>query len=1646
MQKHQRSKQFLLFGIFIVFSVIVLYYVPSFARTPPDHGLPKPDDFLLHLPFSLGQNSTLISHTYGRPEFGQHGNHTGPDYYAIDFNLNGGAIRPASRGTVIIARWYDEHLNPANTSLTCYGRMVLVRHSGDFGDYVSIYTHLNSINVTEGQDVELGNIIGIEGDSGSGRTYRRNNVIESCGTWPRHLHFALRHCPNAQVGIFPTNCQAVVPEPILGRHVYEGLGWWHISQPGTQLEGGNRPTNDPNPPNIASWGATPPPIINYGEEIVFNVNYGDAEGDISEVRLTAHYPDWAAQSSLPSFNPDSVWRIIARCDPREANANCGSNHWQVSWNPYEPETVSPGLTGILNVPWLPQAKVVNPPEEGYDVCISFDVFDSAGNPLYGYPGPQCSNVLHLNTRADNESSSSINNEGRAIHVMPLSATLPTPDDAVFVADVTLPDGTFVSPSQNLGKIWRMRNTGSTTWGSGYQLVFIGGEQMGAPGAVNVPVTAPDQETNISINLTAPSTGGDHVGYWRLRNPQGTYFGPTIWVDINVNSGSGYITALTTDPPSPANANLVRIYARVENFPNFRAMRLKIDGIVVYEIGAPVIDFDWQTSAYTTGEHSIVVEVADQTDTSWSNPEIRGMTYTLTGTGGSNNHAPNRPSPISPYDWYVNIGSPPQLCGQGSDPDGDLLQYQFEAVASVGSYNSGWVNNSCHTFGTVEAGTYEWKVQTRDTSQAESEWSESWHFSVETSGVTITELYFESLDPDSEQVRIRACTSGHAGVGITLNARVNDANDGSDNGQWHIIKELGVPCFNPIDAPIWNTLEYGDGDHRVRIVATAVNPSASDMLDGSYTLPHRRPAAPRLAAPIPISRNTSEAIYLNSRTITFIWEPTIRANSYTLHVSTNSSPKDDPNPILRQTLGSGTTQYTHTFAQDHATLYWQVTATNDRGSNHSGAQRFGIDRAIPACTVEPLTPVTYETVFQVGWNGMDALAGIRSFDIQYLDSDHGGWSDWLTAVPVTTTYSLFTGLPGHAYDFRCRATDNSNNTGNYPGNGDTSTVVDPTSRPPTPWWNSAYDHKRNLTILNNMPAVELPVGYPIHLHFDSTTTPTAAELFAASQSTPKCNDLRIIYNDTTQLNRVIQNCSVSAIDIWFRSQVTIPASSANNASHQMYYGNASPDSPPADPNQVWYPYDESDTEALYFFQEGNGATTNDSSGHGRHCTIDPTVQWMPSKFGQGLRFNRANAGDSDSLTCGAAVLTNFTVEFWYRPDPDDGGRIAGQLTGGGGNNWLVQNLNGHIRLDVWPCPTCGSSDVQSNFDLRNALYVGKWNHIAVTYNGNNEVKFYINGALDSTKYLPQSGINTFAIPLEIGSVEGISQVKANMGTFRITNGVRTSFPYGVYATITNEPATAAGFLIEPPASGNPELAMLSLVTYPNPEGGILVQSVIENQGDRDTENGFFTDLYLDHLPSGPGDYTNSIQYWVNDSIPAGEIVTLTTVLADDAINGLLYAQLDSTGVINEANEGNNIFSDGLPICVVAPDDYETDDTWTSSTSLLLHTSQTHNIHRAGDEDWFAIQATVGQSYTIKTVNLGVHADTYLYVYGANGTTLIVSNDDYGGSLASHVEWTAPTSGTYYVMVRHWNPNASGCDMQYTILFGNARLYLPLVLRP
>ena len=138
------------------------------------------------------------------------------------------------------------------------------------------------------------------------------------------------------------------------------------------------------------------------------------------------------------------------------------------------------------------------------------------------------------------------------------------DAASFVDDITIPDGLLARPNQSLVKTWRLANTGTTTWGNGYQLVFLAGEKLnGAPAQVQVGSTPAGGEVNINVSLQAPAAPGVHRSYWRMRNPQGVFFGPTIWLELETagglagnaqGSGAQLATAPTCSISAPASSN------------------------------------------------------------------------------------------------------------------------------------------------------------------------------------------------------------------------------------------------------------------------------------------------------------------------------------------------------------------------------------------------------------------------------------------------------------------------------------------------------------------------------------------------------------------------------------------------------------------------------------------------------------------------------------------------------------------------------------------------------------------------------------------------------------------------------------------------------------------------------------------------------------------------------------------------------------------------------------------------------------------------------------------------------------------------------------------------------------------------------------
>jgi hypothetical protein len=132
--------------------------------------------------------------------------------------------------------------------------------------------------------------------------------------------------------------------------------------------------------------------------------------------------------------------------------------------------------------------------------------------------------------------------------LPTSASSGTAcDGAIYISDVTIQDHTVENPGESFVKTWALQNTGSCTWSTGYTLTFVSGTQMGGTNTNVGSSVAPQQQTQISVTLTAPTTAGVYTGNWRLTNASGEAFGDTIDVVIDVN-GSETDTPTLTDTP------------------------------------------------------------------------------------------------------------------------------------------------------------------------------------------------------------------------------------------------------------------------------------------------------------------------------------------------------------------------------------------------------------------------------------------------------------------------------------------------------------------------------------------------------------------------------------------------------------------------------------------------------------------------------------------------------------------------------------------------------------------------------------------------------------------------------------------------------------------------------------------------------------------------------------------------------------------------------------------------------------------------------------------------------------------------------------------------------------------------------------------
>lgn len=123
---------------------------------------------------------------------------------------------------------------------------------------------------------------------------------------------------------------------------------------------------------------------------------------------------------------------------------------------------------------------------------------------------------------------------------PTQIALGTPgqlcDDLSFdpaTVDVTILDGTAMTPGQEFVKTWKIKNTGNCAWGDGYSLTYSYGERMDGQPVPLGAVVQVGQEVDISVTFKAPAAIGEYTSAWQMANATGVTFGKAVFVKIIV---------------------------------------------------------------------------------------------------------------------------------------------------------------------------------------------------------------------------------------------------------------------------------------------------------------------------------------------------------------------------------------------------------------------------------------------------------------------------------------------------------------------------------------------------------------------------------------------------------------------------------------------------------------------------------------------------------------------------------------------------------------------------------------------------------------------------------------------------------------------------------------------------------------------------------------------------------------------------------------------------------------------------------------------------------------------------------------------------------------------------------------------------------
>ena len=121
----------------------------------------------------------------------------------------------------------------------------------------------------------------------------------------------------------------------------------------------------------------------------------------------------------------------------------------------------------------------------------------------------------------------------------------------FVADVTIPDDTPMTPGQSFTKTWKVLNSGSCAWEPGFVWNVVAGEALGGVAVTLNQTVEPGRQFEFSVPMVAPTDKtGKLKGTWRLADANGNFFGEPPYVQIVIGGATPDPAATPTATATP----------------------------------------------------------------------------------------------------------------------------------------------------------------------------------------------------------------------------------------------------------------------------------------------------------------------------------------------------------------------------------------------------------------------------------------------------------------------------------------------------------------------------------------------------------------------------------------------------------------------------------------------------------------------------------------------------------------------------------------------------------------------------------------------------------------------------------------------------------------------------------------------------------------------------------------------------------------------------------------------------------------------------------------------------------------------------------------------------------------------------------------